>query len=218
MDSQQDKEQTRLFKNPILEAMTHTHIAYPLIIFYGLAVGLMAYTFYEGVLAATSSVLLFVGGFLIFTLVEYLVHRYTYHMPTPTPKRERMQYVMHGVHHDFPRDKTRLALPPLLGIALATLFFLFYRLLLGTYGIPFTAGFVAGYASYLCVHYSVHAFPPPRNFLRILWIHHALHHYQQNDAAFGVSSPLWDVIFGTMPEKKNNSIRTKAGYIDDHNP
>jgi sterol desaturase/sphingolipid hydroxylase (fatty acid hydroxylase superfamily) len=215
MESQQNKEQSRLFKNPLLEGLTHTHIAYPLIIFYGLAVGLMAYTFYEGVLAASAGVLLFVSGFLIFTLVEYLVHRYTYHMPTPTSKRERMQYVMHGVHHDFPRDKTRLALPPLLGIALATLFFLFYRLIMGTYGIPFTAGFVAGYASYLCVHYSVHAFPPPKNFLRILWIHHALHHYQQNDAAFGVSSPLWDVIFRTMPDKKNNAIRAKAGYIDD---
>jgi sterol desaturase/sphingolipid hydroxylase (fatty acid hydroxylase superfamily) len=42
-----------------------------------------------------------------------------------------------------------------------------------------------------------------------------LHHYQQNDAAFGVSSPLWDVIFRTMPDKKNNAIRAKAGYIDD---
>jgi sterol desaturase/sphingolipid hydroxylase (fatty acid hydroxylase superfamily) len=74
---------------------------------------------------------------------------------------------------------------------------------------------VAGYASYLCVHYSVHAFPPPKNFLKHLWIHHALHHYQQPHSAYGVSSPFWDFIFRTMPEKKNFNVKTKTGYIDD---
>ncbi len=216
MEHQVAKGQSRLFRSPFLEKLTHTHIAYPLVIFYGLAVVLMTYTLYEGILGAGASILLFVGGLIIFTLAEYLVHRYTYHMPRTTAKRERLQYVLHGVHHEFPKDKSRLAMPPILGIVVATAFFLFYRLILGTYGIPFTAGFVAGYASYLCIHYSVHAFTPPKNFLKYLWIHHALHHYQQTDAAFGVSSPLWDVIFRTMPAKKNNAIRTHASHIDDH--
>jgi sterol desaturase/sphingolipid hydroxylase (fatty acid hydroxylase superfamily) len=106
-------------------------------------------------------------------------------------------------------------MPPIVSIILASAFFLFYRLIMGDYGIPFTAGFVAGYASYLCVHYSVHAFPPPKNFLKHLWIHHALHHYQQPDAAYGVSSPLWDFFFKTMPEKRGFNVKTKTGYIDD---
>lgn len=215
MDTQHEKGSAKLFQNPVLEKLTHTHIAYPLVIFYGLAIVLMGYTLYEGILGAGAGILTFVSGFLVFTLVEYLVHRYTYHMPTTTEKRERLQYVLHGVHHDYPRDKSRLALPPILAIVVASVFFGIYRLVFGTYGIPFTAGFVAGYATYLCVHYSVHAFRPPKNFLRYLWVHHALHHYQQSNAAFGVSSPLWDVIFRTMPDKRNNTIRKKAGYIDD---
>jgi sterol desaturase/sphingolipid hydroxylase (fatty acid hydroxylase superfamily) len=48
-----------------------------------------------------------------------------------------------------------------------------------------------------------------------LWIHHALHHYQQPDAAYGVSSPLWDFFFKTMPEKRGFNVKTKTGYIDD---
>lgn len=215
MGTQREKGSAQLFRNPVLEKLTHTHIAYPLVIFYGLAVILMGYTIYEGVLGAGAGVLVFLAGLIVFTLVEYLVHRYTYHMPTSTAQRERLQYVLHGVHHEYPRDKSRLALPPILAIAVASAFFVLYRLLLGTYGIPFTAGFVAGYATYLCVHYSVHAFPPPKNFFRYLWVHHALHHYQQTEAAFGVSSPLWDLIFRTMPEKRDNAIRTKAGYIDE---
>lgn len=217
MNYHKPKAENRVFKNPILEKLTHTHIAYPLTIFYGLGVILLGYTLYEGFIAPGSSILLFIGGLLTFTLVEYLIHRYTFHMEADTPKKERLQYVLHGAHHDFPKDKTRLAMPPLVSIVLATVFFLFYRLILGQYGIPFTGGFVAGYASYLCVHYSVHAFPPPKNFLKHLWIHHALHHYQQPHSAYGVSSPFWDFNFRTMPERKGFSVKTKTGYIDDRN-
>ncbi len=214
MGHQHNKE-NRVFQNPILEKLTHTHIAYPLSIFYGLSVILLAATFYYGILGPAAGILLFFAGLIAFTLVEYLIHRYTFHMEADSPKKERLQYVLHGAHHDFPKDKTRLAMPPIVSLALAAGFFLFYRLLLGDLGIPFTAGFVAGYATYLCVHYSVHAFPPPKNFLKVLWVHHALHHYQQPDAAYGVSSPLWDLIFRTMPEKRGFSVKTKTGYIDD---
>ncbi len=204
-----------IFKNPILEKFTRTHIAWPLSIFYGTGAILLGYTLYEGFLGAGASILLFFAGLLTFTLVEYLIHRYTFHMEPDTPTKERLTYVMHGAHHDYPKDKTRLAMPPIVSLALASIFFLLYRLILGYYGIPFTGGFVAGYATYLCVHYSVHAFPPPKNFLKVLWIHHALHHYQQSDAAFGVSSPFWDHIFGTMPDKKGFNVKTKSGFIDD---
>lgn len=205
----------KVFKNPVLDSLTRTHIAWPLSIFYGMAALLLGYTLYEGFIGAGASILLFIAGLLVFTLVEYLIHRYTFHMEADTPKKERLQYVLHGAHHDYPKDKTRLAMPPFVSLLLAVGFFLLYRLILGDLGIPFTAGFVAGYASYLCVHYSVHAFPPPKNFLRHLWIHHALHHYQQSNAAYGVSSPFWDLLFKTMPERKGFNVKTKSGYIDD---
>ncbi|HXR82042.1 MAG TPA: sterol desaturase family protein [Saprospiraceae bacterium] len=215
MSYHQTSTENRVFKNPILEKLTHTHIAYPLSIFYGTGVVLLGYTLYEGFIAPGASILLFFSGLLTFTLVEYLVHRYTFHMEVTSPRKERLQYVLHGAHHHFPKDKSRLAMPPIVSVILAAAFFLLYRLILGKYGIPFTGGFVAGYATYLCMHYSIHAFPPPKNIFKFLWIHHALHHYQQPNAAFGVSSPFWDVFFRTMPSKKNFSVKTKTGYIDD---
>lgn len=196
----EQKRTDKLFSNKVLESLTRTHIAVPLTIFYGAAIGLTGFSLYYGVISPTSNLWLFLGGLLFFTLVEYLVHRYAFHIDTDTPAKAKFQYTFHGIHHDYPRDKTRLAMPPVASVLLASALFGVYRLVLGYYGLPFAAGFLAGYASYLCVHYSVHAFRPPKNFLKILWAHHAIHHHKEPDAAFGVSSPLWDVIFRTMPK------------------
>ena len=203
----------KLFENVFLEKLTHTHIAVPLTIFYGSAVFLIFYTLYLGLLSPGASIIMFAGGLIFFTLLEYLIHRYAFHIEPSSPSRVKFQYTVHGVHHDYPKDTSRLAMPPILSILLATLFFILYRLTMGHYGLPFASGFMAGYASYLCVHYIVHAYAPPKNFFKILWIHHAIHHYQQPDRAFGVSSPLWDLIFRTMPIKKE--VASKYVKIDE---
>jgi len=48
----------------------------------------------------------------------------------------------------------------------------------------------------------VHAYPPPKNIFKMLWINHGIHHYKNGEMIYGVSSPLWDYIYGTMKEKK----------------
>ncbi len=201
------KRSDRLFKNKFLESLTRTHIAVPLTIFYGSAIGLVGASLYYGMIAPMANLWLFLAGFLFLTFVEYLVHRFAFHINTDTPAKARFQHTFHGVHHDYPRDKSRLAMPPVASVVLATIFFFVYKFFLGSYGFPFTAGFLAGYATYLVVHYSVHAFRPPNNFLRILWVHHAIHHYKEPEAAFGVTSPFWDHIFRTMPKTRMNSFK-----------
>ena len=84
---------------------------------------------------------------------------------------------------------------------------------MGDFAFGFLAGFLMGYAAYLAVHYSIHAFNVPNNFLKTLWHHHSIHHYREPDRAFGVTSPLWDHIFGTMPR---TLIKREVGEsIDD---
>jgi len=72
---------------------------------------------------------------------------------------------------------------------------------MGDFAYVFLPGFLMGYAGYLFVHYIVHAYQPPKNFFKILWIHHGIHHYKEPERAFGVSSPLWDLVFRTMPRR-----------------
>lgn len=199
MSSKTLSESGRIFQNPVLEALTKTHIAIPLILFYGSGLAMIWWSVSGLGLEALSTVATFLAGFLFLTLVEYMVHRYFYHMGTGSPRRARMQYIFHGVHHDHPRDKKRLALPPVMSVVLAVAFISLFRAVMGQYGYAFGGGFLTGYATYLLAHYSIHVYNPPKNFLKVLWKHHNLHHYVGDTGAFGVSSPFWDHVFGTMP-------------------
>lgn len=190
----------KLFKSSFLEAMTKTHIVFPLAIFYGSGIFVPIWGVMSFGNEILTSVIIFIAAILAFTLFEYVVHRYFYHMAETSATRARLTYIFHGIHHDHPRDKKRLALPPLLSAIVSALFILIFWLIMGDYGLAFGGGFLVGYASYLMVHYAVHVFKPPKNFLKVIWKHHNIHHYVDNTAAFGVSSPLWDHIFRTLPK------------------
>jgi sterol desaturase/sphingolipid hydroxylase (fatty acid hydroxylase superfamily) len=201
----QNKGTKQLFRNPVLEKLSRTHISVPIIIFFSYAGGLLYWSVTHTTLSAGLTTLLFFLGWLAFSWVEYMVHRHVFHMATYTKWREKFQYMMHGVHHEFPKDKDRLAMPPLLSVTLGTILLLLFRLIMGDFVFAFLPGFLVGYASYLGVHYMVHAYQPPKNFLKVLWVNHGVHHYKNGEIVFGVSSPLWDYIYGTMREKETKT-------------
>lgn len=190
-----------LFKSPILEKLSRTHISVPLTIFAIYATSLLYWSATHTSLSVSLIVLFFFIGMFAFTLVEYLMHRYVFHMSTYTKAKEKLQYTIHGVHHEFPKDKTRLAMPPLLSITISTVLLLIFRVLMGDVVFAFLPGFLVGYSAYISVHYMIHAYQPPKNFLKILWVNHSVHHYKNGEVVFGVSSPLWDYVFGTMSTK-----------------
>ncbi|HET7360532.1 MAG TPA: fatty acid hydroxylase, partial [Salinimicrobium sp.] len=74
------KGSPKLFENPILEKLTHTHISFPLIIFGIIAAALVYYGTIEKGFEAPIMVLLFFAGLFFFTFVEYIMHRYLYHL------------------------------------------------------------------------------------------------------------------------------------------
>ncbi|EPR68891.1 sterol desaturase family protein [Cyclobacterium qasimii] len=201
LDRPDNSGSAQLFTNPVLERMSRTHISIPIALFLG--VGL--YSFYMGISTTTipflEAISLFFGGYIVFTLVEYLLHRYLYHMIPDTKFKDKLQYNVHGVHHDYPRDKDRLAMPPFISGLYAVILYFLFNFLLGDLSWYFLPGFLVGYSSYLGVHYIVHAFQPPKNFFKVLWVNHAIHHYKDPDVAFGVSTTLWDHVFGTFPKK-----------------
>ena len=192
-------KRSRDFKNPLLEKLSRTHISVPLTLFSIYSGALLYYSLTYTELSMIITVSLFALGLLAFTLTEYLMHRYVFHMATYTEWRKKIQYTSHGVHHEFPKDKTRLAMPPIASVTLSTALLLLLRLVMGDLVFAFLPGFLMGYAGYLFVHYIIHSYQPPKNAFKILWIHHGIHHFKNNERAFGVSSPLWDYIFRTMP-------------------
>jgi len=190
-----------LFKNPVLERLSRTHVLVPISLFGVFSIFLIYWGIAEKGFVWYLVIPVFVAGWLAFSLVEYLVHRYVFHMSAETPARANIQYKFHGVHHDFPKDKERLAMPPVVSVTITAILFLLFRLIMGNAVYAFLPGFLIGYAGYLGVHFIVHAWQPPKNFFKYLWINHGIHHYKDHERAFGVSSPLWDYIFRTMPRK-----------------
>ncbi len=209
---------TALFKHPVLEKLARTHISVPLIIYFVGSAVLMYLSFSRGYTTAIQGVGVFAIGFFVWTFVEYIMHRHVFHMLPTNKIKEKVQYTFHGVHHEYPRDKTRLAMPPAASLIILTALFFAFKFFMGNYVYTFLPGFVMGYSAYLGVHYVIHAFPPPKNFLHVLWINHSIHHYKDDSVAFGVSSPLWDVIIGTMPRKtyKRNPAKKQPSESHEH--
>ncbi|MEO0473524.1 MAG: sterol desaturase family protein, partial [Bacteroidota bacterium] len=99
-------------------------------------------------------------------------------------------------------EAKRLVMPPLVSGMLAFMFILLFRSTMGIEGFSVAAGFLSGYATYLSIHYATHIFKPPKNFFKKWWTFHAVHHYHDDSINFGVSTPLWDYVFGTVAKKK----------------
>lgn len=210
-----NKGTTRLFENKALERLTRTPFLVP-VVFYYLAAGfLIAYGAIYTPLALWKLSYLFPLGMITFTFVEYLIHRFAFHFHAETEKQEQIKYNIHGVHHEFPRDKDRLVMPPVMSIILATIFYFIFRFISGDNVWYLFAGFLAGYSTYLIIHYAIHRFRPPSNFLRYLWTHHTLHHYQADTAAFSVSFPLWDWLFNTMPKRGGRGDQGDVNHVPD---
>ncbi len=192
----------QLSSNPILERLTRTHFLTPIIMYSSISVVTVGYTIMYDKTNWYLTFLLYFTGMFFFSLIEYCIHRFLFHFDAETERQKKIQYSIHGVHHEFPKDKDRLVMPPIISIFLAAFFYFVFRFTMGDAHYAFFAGFIEGYCVYLFIHYAVHRFRTPKNFLKILWQHHSLHHYGRNDTAFAVSMPLWDYVFSTMPKTK----------------
>ncbi len=207
--TRRSSEPIRLFESDFLEFFTHIHPVVIVIIWLPVA----GYFLYRGFAQSPAdSTLLhvplsFIAGIFIWTLAEYLLHRFVFHFRPRSAWQERLAFLFHGVHHAQPMSKTRLVMPPPVSIPLALLFYgAFYGgigLLLGRsqWVAPLFSGFVVGYLLYDLTHYGTHHFRVREGYFARVRRHHMRHHGMTPDQRFGVTSKLWDRVFGTLPEK-----------------
>ena len=188
-----------LFKSRFLDFFSRIHPAVPALIYGPAIVSLIVLGAREG-LGALEVVLLVLAGLLLWTLSEYWLHRKIFHWDPDHPIGHRLHFIIHGVHHDHPTDRMRLVMPPGASIPLAALFFGLFWLIFGLpTALPLFAGFLIGYLMYDYTHYYLHHFVPKSKLGKRLREQHMRHHFQDHRYGFGVSSPLWDVVFRTLP-------------------
>jgi sterol desaturase/sphingolipid hydroxylase (fatty acid hydroxylase superfamily) len=199
-------EPIRLFKSDFLEFFTHISPVTVVIIWLPIAL------YFLITAIATPSIgfpvyipVAFVLGLSLWTFTEYTMHRFVFHFKAKTPWQERVSFLFHGVHHAQPQCKTRLVMPLPVSIPLALVFYGLFYLLLNRLIIapgwlaPIFSGFMIGYLIYDLTHYATHHFPMRSGYLKFLKRYHMQHHFKTPNARFGVSSPVWDKVFGTYP-------------------
>jgi sterol desaturase/sphingolipid hydroxylase (fatty acid hydroxylase superfamily) len=200
-----DRPQTiRVFENSFLELLSRSHPATPGVWFGPFIVWAWATT--PARIGGSATLLLFVAGILAFSLFEYALHRVVFHglmrwaLAEPSAERVRFAaFMAHGYHHEFPDDRSRLVMPPMISWPLAAVFAgLYFALLGGERCLPMLAGTMTGYIAYDWIHYYTHHFRPRSRLGKWMRAYHLRHHHQDPNAFFGISSPLWDLAFGTF--------------------
>ena len=135
-------------------------------------------------------------GLVGWTLIEYLLHRVLFH-------HAPILSLIHERHHRSPQDLigTPAWASLLLGlIIVATPSWAALGFDLGT---ATTAGLVTGYLWYVFVHYATHHWRPRRDsYLYRARLRHARHHHLSHSGNFGVTTGVWDHVFGTALEER----------------
>ncbi len=192
-----------MFESRFLDFFSRVHWSVPLMVYlpvlavcgYWWVLGVSAWT----LLTPLWAILLFLGGLLLWTLVEYAAHRWVFHYHPKTAWGKRLHFMLHGVHHDYPRDSWRLVLPPAFSFPLAVGFYYLFQWIGGElWSLPFFMGFLVGYLLYDMLHYATHHANWRWGWFRRLKAHHMEHHFSDPDKGYGVSTTLWDIIWGTL--------------------
>jgi len=164
-------------------------------------VGVEFYYNLSGVTSIGISLLIFGSGLIFWSLMEYLFHKYLFHFNNHKPWSERMHFVLHGVHHNHPNDQLRLVMPPIMSLTIIVLSYFLFRYVLGNAWWPAHSGFITGYLIYDTIHYAIHHANWKFGWFQTLKKNHSIHHFKNEDVNYGVSSPFWDVVFGTLFRK-----------------
>ncbi len=190
-------ETVRMFKSDIMEFLSHVHPATPLVLYLPVIAASVYFATVSTQLSILSVAELFGLGLAIWTLLEYLIHRYAFHYEPTSRIGKQFHFIVHGIHHEYPNDAKRLVMPPALSIPLAIAFYGLFFVVSGRASPAIWAGFACGYVCYDSIHYAIHHFPMKGRIWNRLKQHHLRHHYFDDHAGYGVSSPLWDYVFRT---------------------
>jgi sterol desaturase/sphingolipid hydroxylase (fatty acid hydroxylase superfamily) len=194
-------ESPRMFESDFIDLFSRTHASIVPILYVPATLILLWYSIAQASAGVWATAGLFVLGFFSWSLTEYWLHRTFFHWEPRAKWGARMHFLVHGVHHTWPRDRFRLVMPPAVSVTLFVVFITFFYFSVGNvYCWALHAGYTAGYMFYDMVHYWTHHGRATSPYAKALKRHHMLHHFRDKEARYGVSFAFWDYVFGTMPK------------------
>lgn len=158
----------------------------------------------------TSILFLCLTGVLIWGLFEYGLHRFVFHSDGPSEKGHNFVYALHLFHHANPKNTDDLFVSLRLSLPITLCYCLLAWALMRSWQamVYLLIGLMAGYFSYEFLHYQAHHRTPRLRVFRYLKVYHLLHHHKTSALRFGVTSPLFDYLFGTFQSiYRNRTVR-----------
>lgn len=191
------KEKTTSAVHPLLVRLTETNPITPVCICVPLVM-VFSYLALKHI-SIINFLLCFVLGLFLWTFIEYAMHRFLYHHHAHEKNKIGKIFLLltHGLHHESPQDKTRLASIPLLTSFDAFIVCVLYYFIFGSHYDAIFSGTLLGYLIYDLVHYEVHVSNNKNKLFQYLKRYHFSHHFLDNTKGFGVTTPLWDYVFRT---------------------
>ncbi len=194
----------RLFDNDLLERCTHTSVTTIISFWLLVAFGAVGVGVGQGRMTGGGVAVVFLSGVVAWTFVEYMLHRFVFHLDRLLPAAGRFCFLLHGCHHADPSDASRDimplvgSVPAMCGLAAAAI-----SVLGEAGGLVFFGAFALAYLAYDVTHYGCHQWSLPGRIGTYLKRHHLLHHHLDDTRHFGVTSPLWDWCFRTLRPRRN---------------
>jgi len=210
------KTQARMFRTAFMEFFSKVHPVIPAVLYVPMVLwfGWLGWQS-QGVLSFVGS---FIGGLLTWTLAEYLLHRFVFHISLRGPVSKFLYFYSHGIHHQYPDDYYRLVMVPPVSIPLAVIFYFAFHLPLpAPVAHAAFSAFALGYLGYDYIHFATHHVRPPRakvlapvaHLFRVARKRHMLHHFDNHARGYGVSASLWDHVFGTH-DPRSTDVRAAS--------
>lgn len=206
--------QARIFKSNFMERLSYT--SWYIIPLFWIPIATYFWSFYlksvydlYNVVTAIKCATLLQTGVMLWSLIEYSVHRFAFHIDEKLPDWSfvlKLHFLLHGVHHKVPNDPYRLVMPPALMSVLTYIGYNFFKKLI-LFWLPddmfkaILGSVIFGYVMYDMMHYSEHHFKSSdKSYFGIMRRYHMKHHYMTKGhmQGFGITTKFWDYIFNTL--------------------
>jgi 4-hydroxysphinganine ceramide fatty acyl 2-hydroxylase len=207
-------KQARIFKYDFMERLSYT--SWYVVPLFWIPIALYFWSFYlKSIYGLYNPVTfikcatLFQTGLVLWSLIEYSVHRFAFHIDEKLPNWNwilKLHFLLHGVHHKVPNDPYRLVMPPALMSLLVYIGYNFFKKLI-LFWIPddmfkaILGSVLIGYVMYDMIHYSGHHFKSSdKSYFGLMRRYHMKHHFMSKgyQKGFGITTKFWDYIFKTL--------------------
>lgn len=193
----------RMFDNDLFEFFSKGHPSIPFIFYIPIAIGVTGYSLSNGVTTLFHMAAMLPLGWVTWQLMEYFIHKHIFHWEGNGPFTRRMHMILHGYHHKYPDDDTRLVMPLFASLSLAVPVALLLSLVEApAITVPYWLGMLCGYLWYDFIHWSTHFRKPLTEWGKRMRSAHMAHHFADPNVNMGISHMWVDRLLGTAKVRK----------------